>query len=95
MKKTAVVAIISAVLWLSLALLGWNLLQGVNAQNAPGYPNNDQFRYYLYFPLALFGTSLLLVLLSTRYRLGGAFGCAPLFLILMIAPYMLAYTGGV
>ena len=95
MKKTAIVAIVGAVLWGSLALLGLDLLKGVSAQNAPGYPNAGQLRYYLYFPLVMLSTSLLFALLSMRYRLGGAFGCAPLLIILMIAPFMLAYTGGV
>ena len=96
MKGTHILAIITLILWGLLFLLGLSGIDGVRAQNVPGYPNPSQIGYYIHFPAIVFG----IVLISWgaaiyRRKLKPIAVVAICGALLVLPCYMLLYTGGV
>jgi hypothetical protein len=92
--KRRVVASLTALLWALWAVLGYHLTVSMVQQHAPGYPSVGQWRYYVYFPVAMLFMSL--GLLGAAKRLPVALFVTALVLqIIVFIPFFLGYTGGV
>lgn len=96
MKAANILAGLAAVLWFALALLGREGVNGIVAQNAPGYPNMGQINLYIVYPLYV-----VLVLISCAgvcnafRRWPSVLGLASGASMLAILPYLAVWGGGV
>jgi hypothetical protein len=90
----AIAALVNGLVWLGLAWGGWGMLRGLEIRLIPGYPNRGQFIYYLYFPLAMATSALLLYAVARFSRFKALVLVAQSLLFLVLFPFMLAYTGG-
>jgi hypothetical protein len=61
--KRRIAALTTTLLWALFTYLGYDAMQGVARQHAPGYPNAGQWHYYVYFPIIMlfFGVALFLM----------------------------------
>jgi hypothetical protein len=87
--------ILALLIWGYFALRGFDAMADIGAQGAPGYPNAEQRRLYLYLPLAMAGLSLLLFAASFRPRLVAAAGCLATLVLIAVFPLLFVYGGGV
>jgi hypothetical protein len=90
----AVLAAINLLVWGGFIWLGIDLVRGVTAQHAPGYPNHGQITYYIRFPILMAVLTLSVYLLSRFTRYGGVALALQIFLLLTFFPFVLTYTGG-
>jgi hypothetical protein len=95
MKASYALAVITATLWGLLALLGYDLLEGVRAQHVPGYPSAGQIRYLFYFPISVALAALAICVGShfQRFRIP-AYVLYAVALVLLL-PYALSFSGGI
>ena len=96
MRAANITAGIAIALWLGLALLGRGLVNGVVAQQAPGYPNMGQINLYVVWPLFVVIVLLTCAWLCNAFRrwpslLGIASGAS----LAAIVPYLMPWGGGV
>jgi len=87
---------VAIVLWFALALLGRDLLTGVVAQQAPGYPSMGQINFYIVWPLFLVAALLVCAWLCNAvgrwpWVLGLLSGAA----LVALLPYVAVSGGGV
>jgi hypothetical protein len=96
MRAANITAGVAIVLWFALALLGRDGLNGVVAQQAPGYPNMGQINLYIVWPLFVVTALLACAWFCNAFRrwppvLGIASGAS----LLAILPYLMVWGGGV
>jgi hypothetical protein len=92
--KRRIAASFTALIWGFLAFLGYKVISGIVQQHAPGYPDASQWRYYIYFPLIMLGISVGLLILGKRTPVALFVTMWSLQLVIVL-PFILAYTGGV
>jgi hypothetical protein len=68
MRAANITAGLAIVLWFALALLGRGLLNGVVAQQVPGYPNMGQINLYIVWPLFVVTALLASAWLCNAFR---------------------------
>lgn len=96
MKLTHALAATAVVLWSLISIVGFAGIDGVRSQNVPGYPSQDQLRYYIYLPTSVLALVLLAWVASLRYRRLKALTVLVAVVALLCLPgYLLYYTGGV
>lgn len=96
MRSANILALIAMALWAGMLWLGVDLLKGVVAQRAVGYPAPGQFDFLVGIPFAaiiLIGGVTLLVNALRRFWIASYLvsGAA----IVALLPYLLVYGGGV
>ena len=96
MRAANITAGIATAIWLGLALLGRDLVNGVVAQQAPGHPNVGQINLYVVGPLFVAIALLTCAWLCNAFRrwpslLGIASGTS----LAAIVPYLALWGGGV
>lgn len=96
MRATNILAGFCCVLWAALLWIGIGLIEGVTAQEVPGYPNSGQIFFYIGVPAALVATLLLSAIVLNFVRrspilLAVLSGAA----LLLLPFYLLVYGGGV
>jgi hypothetical protein len=96
MRAGNILTFIAVLLWGGLALLGHELSKGVYAQRVLGYPSLGQFDWYVVFPFIML-TALLLSawLCNTFRRWSWLLRLAGILALVVLIPYLFAYTGGV
>jgi hypothetical protein len=92
--KRQVAASFTSVLWGLLTYMGYRVVSSVSEQHAPGYPNPSQWRYYLYFPLTMLVLSIALLLWGRRMPVA-VFGTIWFLHLVIVLPFLFAYTGGI
>jgi hypothetical protein len=90
-----VIAGINILLWGAFIWMGHGLLHNLALRSVPGYPNQGQMAYYLYFPIGMLTLALCAFGLSRIQKL--RFVCLGIEVLALIAfvPFFLGYTGGV
>jgi hypothetical protein len=92
--KRRIAAGLSSLSWGYFAYSGYDLLHRVAQRQAPGYPNAEQWRYYVYFPLIMLAINAALLVLAKKMP-------TKLFVALWIiqlsifVPFVVRYGGGV
>ena len=96
MKAANITAGVAVALWFGLALLGRDLVNGVVAQDVPGYPNMGQINLYVIWPLFVVAAILAVAWLCNAFRRGTMIlGIASALSLTAILPYLLIWGGGV
>lgn len=96
MKSALVLTLPAAVLWALVLVVGFAGIDGVRSQNVPGYPSDDQLRYYIYLPMGVLALVVSTWALSRRHRLLKPLAGVVALVSLLCLPYYLQYyTGGV
>jgi hypothetical protein len=91
--KRRIAAALTTVLWAFFTYVGYDLVTGVAQRHVPGYPNADQWHYYVHFPLIMLLVSTGLLLLARRMP-RGLFVTVWCVQIVLFLPFLFAYTGG-
>jgi hypothetical protein len=95
MKTISVLAIINTLIWGLLIAMGHSDIESITAQHVVGFPDSGQITYYFYTPII----AVIVVLLAYLLALSGRFKVFSLLVesaaLLVLLPYMLAYTGGI
>jgi hypothetical protein len=87
---------VAIALWFALALLGREGLNGVVAQQAPGYPNMGQINLYIVWPLFVVTALLSCAWLCNSFRRWPwLLGLASALSLLAIFPYLMFWGGGI
>ena len=92
--KRRIAAALTILLWAFFTYIGYDGIDGVIRQHAPGYPNVGQLHYYVHFPLAMLFLSVGLLLFARKMHAGLFIALWVLQLVLFF-PFFLGYTGGV
>jgi hypothetical protein len=96
MKVTYALVLAAAALWSLILVMGFAGIDGVRSQNVPGYPSDDQLRYYIYIPIGILALVGITWALSVRFRLLKALLTVVAVAALLSLPsYLYYYTGGV
>jgi hypothetical protein len=88
-----VAASLTTALWAFFTYVGYELIRGVAQRHVPGYPNADQWHYYVHFPLIMLLASTGLLLLARKLP-RAVFISVWLLQIVLFIPFCLAYAGG-
>ncbi len=92
--KRRIAASLSLLLWAIFTYIGYGLVSGVARRHVTGYPNADQWRYYVYFPMVMVLVSTGLLLSAKKLPTGMFIGVWILQLLTFL-PFFIGYTGGV
>jgi hypothetical protein len=96
MKVMFVPVLTATALWSLILVMGFAGIDGVRSQNVPGYPSDDQLRYYIYIPIGVLALVGIAWALSARFRLLKALPAFVAVAALLSLPfYLYYYTGGV
>jgi hypothetical protein len=96
MRAVNILTGLDCLLWGSLLLVGINLIDGVSAQHAPGYPNSTQILYYIGVPGAVTAALILAaVVFNFVIRSPTWPGILSVVALLPLPVYLLMYGGGV
>ena len=95
MRAINILAGLDCVLWGGLLWVGINLIEGVAAQHAPGYPNSTQIFYYVGVPGAVVAVLILsAVIFNFVIRSPMWLGILSVVALLPLPFYLLMYGGG-
>jgi hypothetical protein len=86
-------ASLTSVLWGVFTFLGYALVSDLAQRRVPGYPNADQWHYYVHLPLIMLLISIGLLLLARKTPVA-LFVTLWLLQVCVFIPFFLAYTGG-
>jgi len=89
------VAGINVLLWGAFIWIGHGLLHNLAARSIPGFPNQGQMTYYLYFPMGMLTLALSAYALSRVRKLRYVGLGIEVLLLFVFVPFLLGYTGGV
>jgi hypothetical protein len=91
-----ILAGIAVLIWSGLALIGRDLVSGVVAQKAVGYPNTGQIDFLMVWP-AVVVVALLLAAWTCNglRRWAVAFSLLSGIALVAVLPYLFVYGGGV
>jgi hypothetical protein len=96
MKVTFALVLTAISLWSLILVMGFAGIDGVRSQNVPGYPSDDQLRYYIYIPTGVLALVGITWALSVRFRLLKALLALVVVAALLSLPsYLYYFTGGV
>ena len=96
MKVTFALVLTATALWSLILVMGFAGIDGVRSQNVPGYPSDEQLRYYIYIPTAVLTLLGITWALSVRFRLLKALlALVAVATLLPLPSYLYYYTGGV
>ena len=96
MRRTNILTGIAVLIWFGLLVLGRDLVSGVVAQKALGYPNTGQIDFLIVWP-----ASVVIVLLLCAWICNGLRRWTQLLALLSgvsllaLLPYLFLYGGGV
>ena len=96
MRRTNILTGIAVLIWFGLLVLGRDLVSGVVAQKALGYPNTGQIDFLIVWP-----ASVVIVLLLCAWICNGLRRWTQLLALLSgvsllaLLPYLFFYGGGV
>jgi len=91
--KRRIASALTTVLWAFFTYVGYDLVTGVAQRHVPGYPNAGQWHYYVHFPLIMLLMSAGLLLLAIRLP-RALFATLWGLQIVLVLPFLFAYTGG-
>jgi hypothetical protein len=94
MKRISKTAIVLTAIWSLFVLIGYQGIQGVIAQHAAGYPNAEQIRFYVVFPMAVTVFAALTGLSFWYGRLTILARMVQVLSLVVVFPYLYFYTGG-
>jgi len=92
-RSTLILLALNVLVWGGLAVVGYQGVQSIVQQHAPGYPSSGQIDYYVVAPLVILAVSIAWPLLLWRGRLGLR-NIGPTITLLILPLYLFAYTGG-
>jgi hypothetical protein len=92
--KRRIAASLNMFLWALFTCIGYGLVTDLAKRHVPGYPNADQWHYYVHFPLIMMLVSFGLLLLAKKLPLS-LFVTLWGLQIAVFVPFFLAYTGGI
>ena len=92
--KRRIAASLSSLLWGLFVYLGYDGMQGIIRQRAPGYPNAGQWHYYVHFPMIMLLISVTLLLLAKRLPMA-VFLTVWILQVVVFLPFLVGYGGGV
>jgi type IV secretory pathway VirB6-like protein len=96
MKVTFALVLTATALWSLILATGFAGIDGVRSHNVPGYPSDDQLRYYIYTPAGVLALVGITWALSVRFRLLKALlTLVAVAALLSLPSYLYRYTGGV
>jgi hypothetical protein len=90
-----VIAAINVLLWGTFIWIGHGLLDDLVKRSVPGFPNQGQMTYYLYFPIGMLGLTLSGYVLSRVRKLRYLGLGVEILLLVLFVPFFLGYPGGV
>jgi hypothetical protein len=83
-------------LWSLILVMGFAGIDGVRSQNVPGYPSDDQLRYYIYIPTGVLALVGITWALSVRFRfLRALLALVAVAALLSLPSYLYYFSGGV
>ena len=91
--KRRIAAFLSTLLWTLFTYTGYDLVSGLAQRHVPGYPNAGQWRYYVYFPLAMLLANIVLFMLAKRMPIS-VFVALWIVQVVVFIPFLFAYGGG-
>lgn len=96
MRIANITAGVAVATWFALALLGRDVVNGVIAQRAPGYPNMGQINLYMVWPLLVVAALLVCAWICNAFHrwpwlLGLVSGAA----LVALLPFVAVWGGGV
>jgi hypothetical protein len=91
--KRRIAAFLSTLLWALFTYIGYDLVSRVARRHVPGYPNAGQWRYYVYFPLAMLLANFVLFMLAKRMPIS-VFVALWIVQVVVFIPFLFAYGGG-
>ena len=96
MRSATIVAGLATVVWLSLVWLGVSAIEGIAAQNAPGYPNWAQIVLWVGFPAIVSAVLIFSIYFFGRVRQSAtALGVIAALSLGVILPFIMTFAGGV
>jgi hypothetical protein len=96
MRAANITAGVAVTVWLALALVGRDLINGVVGQAALGYPNMGQIDFLFAWPLLIVVAVLACAWICNAFRRGAwALGLLSALALAALLPYLLVYGGGV
>jgi hypothetical protein len=96
MRAVNILTGLDCLLWGGLLLVGINLIDGVSAQHARGYPNSTQIFHYIGLPGAVTAALILAaVVFNFVIRSPTWLGILSVVALLPLPVYLFMYGGGV
>lgn len=92
-RPTLVLLALCVLVWGGLTLTGFDGIQSVAQQHAPGFPSNGQIAFYIGVPLMTLFASIAWPLLLRRSQTVMR-NMGPVVALLLLPLYLLPYTGG-
>jgi hypothetical protein len=77
-----------------LLISGFALVEGVRAQQVPGYPVSGQLHFYIHFPAVLVALIVLAWIVAAWYRPSKRPADIIIIITLLCAPIYVAISGG-
>ena len=87
--------VLNMLIWVAFTWHGFQLVDGVAAQNVPGFPNNGQVTLYICVPLLMAASALCMYGLFRFTQLKRTALVLQAVLLISVLPFLLIYTGGV
>lgn len=92
--STKILMAINLIVWGYFVWSGLDGMRSIEAQHAPGYPNSGQFDYYVVFPVIMVALTLAVPILLNRTRWYLAGQVSLIITLVLLLPFLFAYTGG-
>jgi hypothetical protein len=92
--KRRIAASCVSLFWGVFTYLGYRLMVDIAQRHVYGYPNAEQWRYCVYFPLILLIISIGVLLLARRMSVR-LFATTSLLQLLLVVAFLIRYSRGI